>query len=233
MPTITAETSTKRTLTRENPSSLKRSEPSLYARYVGAMLYFVGAALIAGAVVHYPIDPPVYSVICIVGAMVFLLGTVVNEFVFAPVRPTLRRAIALVTFSLLLSFGVGLLGGGIQHFEQFPERSAAMTPIGLLMSYAAFVAKDAQGRWRDLFSLFGAAVALVALVTWFGMSALADSMDSSSHDHGQGTQNAPVDNAPADDAAGDKVPGDDAPAEQNDAPAGEAPEHSDSDSHDH
>lgn len=195
--------------TPEQPRSRKRvGEPSIYARYMGAMLYFVGAALIAGAVVHYPIDPPVYTMICVVGALVFLLGTVVNEFVFAAERPTLHRAIALVTFSLLLSFGVGLLGGGIQHFEQFPERSAAMTPIGLLMSYAAFVAKDPEGRWRNLFSMFGAGVVLVAVVTWYGMSAIADSSDSTGHDHG--TPASPAEESPADDV----------PTQQDGAPSG-------------
>ena len=118
------------------------SGPGLYARYIGAMLYFMGAALIAGAVVHYPIDPPQYTVICVVGAFVFLLGTVFNELVLAPERPNLTGALLLVVFSLLLSFGVGLVGGGIQHFTQLPERSALMTPIGLVMSYAAFIAKD-------------------------------------------------------------------------------------------
>lgn len=195
----------------ERPRSRKRvGEPSLHARYVGAMLYFVGAALIAGAVVHYPIDPPVYAVICLVGALVFLLGTVVNEFVFAAERPALRRAIALVTFSLLLSFGVGLLGGGIQHFEQFPERSAAMTPIGLLMSYAAFVAKDPEGRWRNLFSLFGAGVVLVAVVTWFGMNAIANAIESTGHGHSHGTEGTPAEGIPAEEA----------PAEQDNTPTG-------------
>jgi len=99
--TITAPPS-ERTTTIEKPRRKRIREPSLYARYVGAMLYFVGAALIAGAVVHYPIDPPVYTVICIVGALVFLLGTMVNEFMFAAERPALTRAIALVTFSLRL-----------------------------------------------------------------------------------------------------------------------------------
>lgn len=175
-----------------SPRRKRSGQPSIYARYVGAMLYFVGAALIAGAVVHYPIDPPVYSAICGVGALVFLLGTIVNEFIFAAERPALSRAVALVTFSLLLSFGVGLLGGGIQHFEQFPERSAAMTPIGLLMSYAAFIAKDPEGRWRHLFSLFGAGVVLLAVATWFGMGALGDTMGTSGHDHGQSSQEAPA-----------------------------------------
>ena len=214
-----------RTAPEDTRGRKRAGEPSLHARYVGAMLYFVGAALIAGAVVHYPIDPPVYTVICIVGALVFLLGTVVNEFVFAAERPTVTRAIALVTFSLLLSFGVGLLGGGIQHFEQFPERSAAMTPIGLLMSYTAFVAKDPQGRWRHVFSVFGAAVVIVAAGTWFGMNAIADSMASASHDHSHGSPASPADEAPADDL----------PAERGDAPTGkqDAPAEHGQGSHDH
>lgn len=114
-----------------SPSEHRRpafDKKSLPARYSGQMLYFLGAALIAGAVVHYPINPPLYAIICGVGAFVFLLGTIVNEFVLADERPALRQAISLVAFSLLLSFGVGLVGGGIQHFEQFPERSAWMTP---------------------------------------------------------------------------------------------------------
>lgn len=209
------------------PTRRKRtSQPSIYARYVGAMLYFVGAALIAGAVVHYPIDPPVYTVICVVGALVFLLGTVVNEFVFAAEPPSLGRAVSLVTFSLLLSFGVGLLGGGIQHFEQFPERSAAMTPIGLLMSFAAFIAKDAEGRWRHVVSIFGAGVVLVAGATWFGMSALADSMEASDHSHG--SPDVPGDEAPADRApAGEPS----TPADDRDAPP--APAEDGHDSHGH
>lgn len=207
MSTIT--TSAPERTTAPEPTRRKRAaQPSIYARYVGAMLYFVGAALIAGAVVHYPIDPPVYTVICVVGALVFLLGTVVNEFVFAAQRPALGRAISLVTFSLLLSFGVGLLGGGIQHFEQFPERSAAMTPVGLLMSFAAFVAKDSEGRWPNVLSIFGAGVVLAAGATWLGMSTLADSMATSDHSHG--SSDVPTDQAPAEQAP--------APADHHDAP---------------
>jgi hypothetical protein len=106
---------------------------------------------------------------------------------------------------------VGLLGGGIQHFEQFPERYAAMTPIGLLMSYAAFVAKDAEGRWRNIVSLFGAGVLIVAAVTWFGMNAIADSMESTGQDHSHGTEETPADEAPAKEA----------PAQQDQAPTWE------------
>jgi hypothetical protein len=179
------------------PSDASENAPSLYTRYIGAMLYFMGAALIAGAVVHYPIDPPQYTVICVVGAFVFMLGTVFNEFILATERPNLSRALALVVFSLLLSFGVGLVGGGIQHFTQFPERSALMTPIGLVMSYVAFLAKDTDGRWRHLFSLFSAGVLVTAALTWFGMSALGDAIGSSGHSHDHGTTETPVGHHPA------------------------------------
>lgn len=156
---------------------------SLPARYSGQMLYFMGAALIAGAVVHYPINPSLYTIICVAGAFVFLLGTIVNEFVLADERPVLSQAVSLVAFSLLLSFGVGMVGGGIQHFEQFPERSAWMTPIGLLMSYVAFVAKDSKGRWQHLVSPFAAGVLVVSALVWLGMTVLAGTIGSDGHSH--------------------------------------------------
>lgn len=211
-------------LSREDVASyeaeLAKRIPSLYSRYIGAMLYFMGAALIAGAVVHYPVNPGLYTIICVVGAFVFLLGTIVNEFVLVDERPRLSRAISLVAFSLLLSFGVGLVGGGIQHFEQFPERSAWMTPIGLLMSYVAFIAKDAKGGLRHLVSPFAAGVVLVAALTWFGMSALASTLDSGSlsHDSTPAPSQAPTSEDPARD-------------KPTDAPAAPAPDTHTSHSH--
>lgn len=197
MSTITAPTAERA----DAPNKVKRKrQPNIYSRYVGTMLYFMGAALIAGGVVHYPLDPQLYTIICVVGAFVFLLGMIVNEFILAPERPALGRAAALVTFSLLLSFGVGMVGGGIQHFTQFPDRSAAMTPIGMLLSYAAFIAKDSEGRLRHLFSLFAAGFAAVTVLTWLGMSVLANTIEPAGHDHGTSqtpAEETPQDNAPA------------------------------------
>ncbi|MFX1821308.1 hypothetical protein PV768_16125 [Pseudarthrobacter sp. CC4] len=215
-------------LSREDVASyeaeLAKRTPSLYSRYIGAMLYFMGAALIAGAVVHYPVNPGLYTIICVVGAFVFLLGTIVNEFVLVDERPMLSRAISLVAFSLLLSFGVGLVGGGIQHFEQFPERSAWMTPIGLVMSYVAFIAKDAKGGLRHLVSPFAAGVVLVAALTWFGMSALASTIDSESHSH---------DSTPAPSQAPAEAPTSEnrTPDKPTEAPAAPAPDTHTSHSH--
>ena len=224
MTTLTA-SAPERTDEHADDTGRKRREPTLYSRYVGAMLYFMGAALIAGAVVHHPLDPPLYTAICVVGALVFLLGTIVNEFWLAPERPVLSRAVSLVAFSLLLSFGVGMVGGGIQHFTQFPERSAAMTPIGLLMSWAAFVAKDPQGRWKHVVSLFGAGVVAVTALTWLGMSALADHMEGG-HSHGIGSEPAdepaPAEQQPPAGQQGDRPADEPAPADSGDGHTGHA-----------
>lgn len=184
MPTITA---TKPAQPAPEAPVRAKTEPPLWARYIGAMLYFMGAALIAGGVVHYPIDPTQYAVITVIGAVVFALGTVFNEFVLAPEKPTIRQAAWAVTISLFLSFGVGLTGGGIQHFDQFPERCAIMTPLGLAMSYVAFVLKDKEGSWRNLVGLFAAGVAAFTVAVWLGMSALAATIEPTNHDHGATT----------------------------------------------
>jgi hypothetical protein len=202
-------------------SPARRDTPPLWARYISAMLYFMGAALIAGGVVHYPIDPPQYTVICIIGAVVFALGTVFNEFVLAPERPTVGRALWLVSVSLVLSFGVGLTGGGIQHFDQFPERCALMTPIGLAMSYVAFVAKDKEGSWRSILGPFGAFVAAVVIATLFGMSALANSIEPAGHDHDTSNQTPATE------------PSDHTNDEQAPAPADEEPAGHDDTGHGH
>lgn len=89
--------------------------------------------------------------------------------------------------SLFLSFGVGLAGGGIQHFEQFSQRCAIMTPLGLTMYYVAFVAKDPEAHWRTFFGRFTAGFAVVVVAVWLGMSALASTIDSTGHDHDHGT----------------------------------------------
>jgi len=179
------------------PVPQRTTETPLRARYIGAMLYLMGAALIAGGVVHYPIDPPQYTVITIIGAFVFALGTVFNEFVLAPERPTVRRAVWAVTISLFLSFGVGLTGGGIQHFDQFPERCAIMTPVGLAMSYVAFVLKDKEGSWRDLVGPFAGGVAAFTVAVWLGMSALAATIEPAGHDHGTPADSSTDRDAPA------------------------------------
>lgn len=169
-----------------------RRPAPLAGRYIGYVLYFVGAGLISGAVVHHPLDPARYTKIAVIGVVVFLVATVVNEFLLTADRPTLPRAILVIVASLLLSFGIGMLSGGLQHFEDFPARGAVLVPLGITVSFVAFVLKDAQSTWRRIFGPVGLAVLLTAAVSFFGLRAIADGLAETSgesgHSHGDGAE---------------------------------------------
>lgn len=160
--------------------------PPLSGRYIGYVLYFVGAGLISGAVVHHPLDPTRYTVIALIGAAVFVLATVVNEFLLVAHRPPLSRALRVVGASLVLSFGIGMLSGGLQHFEDFPIRGAVLVPLGLLVSFIGFVLRDAHTSWRRIFGPIGLVVALTAGAAHLSLDAVAHTMgDGGTHGHQQ------------------------------------------------
>ncbi|AWZ16686.1 hypothetical protein [Streptomyces sp. ICC1] len=160
---------------------------SLAARYLGYVGYFVGAGLISGAVVHHPLDPDRYTRIAAYGAFVFLAATILNEFILTRERPGLPRMLVVIGASLTLSFGIGMLSGGLQHFDDFPARGAVLVPAGLLVSFIAYVIKDADTPTRRIFSLVGLAVLATAALAFFGLREVAASMENTpggGHSHG-------------------------------------------------
>ncbi|MET9819654.1 MULTISPECIES: hypothetical protein [unclassified Streptomyces] len=120
---------------------------------LGYATTFVGAGLTSGAVVHHPLDPDRYTMIALVGAVVFLCATPLNEFVLKRQRPSASTVVAIVLASLALSFGIGIgigmLSGGLQHFEDFPERAAMLIPFGLALSFVRYLLRYDATRWRS------------------------------------------------------------------------------------
>ncbi|MFE5480995.1 hypothetical protein [Streptomyces sp. NPDC056527] len=182
---------------RRKAQSRKRS---LAARYLGYVGYFVGAGLISGAVVHHPLDPDRYTRIAAYGALVFLAATVLNEFLLTRERPGLPRILVVIGSSLLLSFGIGMLSGGLQHFDDFPTRGAVLVPAGIVVSFIAYVIKDADTPTRRIFSLLGLTVLAVATLAFFGLREVAASMEATpgdGHSHGTAEEPAADDHAPS------------------------------------
>ncbi|WP_206187968.1 hypothetical protein, partial [Streptomyces neyagawaensis] len=157
--------------------------------YLGYATTFVGAGLISGAVVHHPLDPDRYTVIALAGAGVFLFATVLNEFVLKRRRPSAAKVIAIVVASLALSFGIGMLSGGLQHFEDFPERAAMLIPFGLALSFVAYVLRYDAARWRSIVGPTGLLVLVTAAVAFVGLRGVAADMAAESggggHSHGE------------------------------------------------
>jgi hypothetical protein len=216
-----------RTAIREARSRRKR----LVARYSGYVGYFVGAGLISGAVVHHPLDPARYTRIALYGVLVFLTATALNEFVLTRRKATVGRVAGIMGASLLLSFGIGMLSGGLQHFEDFPTRAATLVPAGIVLSFVAFVIKDEDVSWRRIFGLAGLAVLITALAAFAGLRYVASSMTPESggggHSHGTGTHDEePTVNSSPPPAAPQPKPS----APTRTAPASEQP-HNDGHSH--
>ena len=159
--------------------------------YLGYATTFVGAGLISGAVVHHPLDPDRYTVIALVGAGVFLCATLLNEFVLKRQRPSASKVVAIVLASLALSFGIGMLSGGMQHFEDFPERAAMLIPFGLALSFVAYVLRYDPARWRSIIGPTGLLVLVTAAVAFVGLRGIAADMAAESggggHSHGEET----------------------------------------------
>ncbi|MFE1788728.1 hypothetical protein ACFW7J_10090 [Streptomyces sp. NPDC059525] len=174
---------------------------SLAARYLGYVGYFVGAGLISGAVVHHPLDPARYTRIALYGAAVFLAATVLNEFLLTRERPGLPRALVVIGSSLALSFGIGMLSGGLQHFDDFPARGAVLVPAGLVVSFIAYVIKDADIANRRVFGVVGLAVLITAALAFLGLREVAASMEKefgAGHSHGSAEESGHEDgHAPA------------------------------------
>ncbi|MFG2302436.1 hypothetical protein [Actinacidiphila glaucinigra] len=166
---------------------------------MGYVLYFVGAGLISGAIVHHPLDPARYTKIAATGVLVFLAATVLNEFVLARERPALPRMVLVIGASLMLSFGIGMLSGGLQHFEDFPARGAVLVPLGIVVSFVAFVVKDAKSSWRRIFGPIGLVVLLVAAASFVGLRQVASTAVEEGGDggHSHGSETAEDDHGDA------------------------------------
>ncbi|MGW0316007.1 hypothetical protein [Streptomyces flavidovirens] len=164
-------------------SNSRRESASLPWRYLGYVGYYVGAGLISGAVVHHPMAPARYSMIAASGVLVFLLATVLNDLILAKERQPLSRILRVLGTSTMLSFGLGMLSGGMQHFADLPERCAVLIPLGIVLSFVAFFLKEAKRPWRRIFSLMGLAILVVTALTFLGLRHIAPTMAQSGGGH--------------------------------------------------
>ncbi|GAA1153836.1 hypothetical protein F4556_001461 [Kitasatospora gansuensis] len=162
-------------------------QPALLSRYLGYVGYFVGTGLISGAVVHHPLDPARYTVIGLAGAALFLVAAIAAEL-GGPGRPSAGRLLLVLGSSLALSFGIGMLSGGLQHFEDFPARAAVLIPAGLLLSFLAYTVKEADRPARRILGLPGVVVLVATVLAFGGLRQLAAGIgqpaDGHSHSHG-------------------------------------------------
>lgn len=108
--------------------------------YISYVSLFLGMGLISGSIVHMPVSPTRYTMIMMVGVLLFGFASFVNEL---KNQADLSKAAVLrsLAFSLLLSIGIGMMSGGVQHFSDNVEYATALIPVGFGVSLFSFVLK--------------------------------------------------------------------------------------------
>jgi hypothetical protein len=153
-----------------------------YTLYVAL---YLGVALTGGSIVHLPLDPARYLLIGGIGVLVFIGASVADA--------RQRHAAGLegpggglgryVGWSVVLSIGLGMLSGSVQHFIDFPHYAAVLVPLGVLVSLAAYMGRERLSPSRPMLLRLGAVVGAVVVALALGLDLLADEMVPHGHDH--------------------------------------------------
>lgn len=77
-----------------------------------------------------------------VGIIFFVLGSVFQDIQQGMVRIRGEGITLFLLLSLLLSIGIGMASGGMQHFVDTPSYSAFLIPLGLGIGLIAFILKE-------------------------------------------------------------------------------------------
>jgi hypothetical protein len=139
---------------------------------------YLGVALAGGAVVHLPLDPARYLLLGGIGVLIFILASVADarRRVAAGLEGPGGGLGSFIGWSVLLSIGLGMLSGSIQHFLDFPHYAAALLPLGIPVTLAAYIGRERLDLPRPQLQQLGAVALAFALVLYLGLDLLADSI---------------------------------------------------------
>ena len=140
---------------------------SLYAVYV---IYFLGVGLTSSGIVLMPFNPVRYSIILILGLSLFSLGSFVNEFVIDKKKVSVMKVIKLITVSLTLAIGIGMISGGISHFKESPIYVSYLIPLGSIISIVSFVIKNSFELNKKEIKTLAIYTIVVGVVLYGGLS---------------------------------------------------------------
>ncbi len=144
--------------------------------FASHILRYVGVGLISGSIVHVGTlggSPVRYFVLIAAGALAFVLGTLLEKE---------KEVITLsyVVISIALSFGVGMVSGGTQHYLDGPVYASFLIPLGLLLGYITFVTRE---NVRELQAKKVLAAIAATLLLFGALYALAHSIPTLANHH--------------------------------------------------
>jgi uncharacterized protein (DUF305 family) len=164
---------------------------TILAQFITFLAMFVGAGFISGGIVHLGEGINAWDLSLLsIGVALFVVGSYVQEALFNRKNLKEEGVLPFLFFSLVLSIGVGMASGGIQHFVDTPEYSAYLIPIGLAVGILAFVLKQnyklSSSQWAVLISAATAGALLLGIVLR-GVGAVLPQEWRQQHGHSHGS----------------------------------------------
>ena len=156
----------------QNRRRLKHVVPN-YAVYMGL---FIGTGFLSGSIVHFPMDPLRYSIIGLVGITIFVVSSTINEIIMQGRQATSKELVKLISFSILLALGVGMISGGVQHFDEVPVYASQLIPLGVILSLAGYILKNGIDLHKHQTLKLGAATIVFVALLGTGLGSYADSL---------------------------------------------------------
>lgn len=150
---------------------------------------FIGTGFISGSIVHLGEGVNVWDLSVLgMGVLLFTTGSYIQETVFNGKSLRDGGMISFLFTSLILSLGIGMASGGMQHFSDTPSYSAILIPVGLAIGIIAFAFKQKIEIPSAHFKIFAACTLVFAVIGVTGLRTVAhqlehDLVPSASHAH--------------------------------------------------
>lgn len=152
-----------------------------YLVYIGL---FIGTGFLSGSIVHFPMNPARFSMIGIIGAFIFTLSSTINEKYFNKANFEKEGVFKIIAFSLILSLGIGMISGAVQHFDEEPLYASYLIPSGLFISLLGYILKNDIRFSFKRFIVLGSVTVVVLAVLGFSLHSFAHEI-SSPHSHSE------------------------------------------------
>ena len=108
--------------------------------FASHMLRYVGVGLISGSIVHAGTlggNVTQYVALIVLGVIAFIYGTYLEYE-----NKIDKKFVSFILISVVISIGTGMVSGGTQHYLDGPVFASIILPIGLLVSYIAYLYRD-------------------------------------------------------------------------------------------
>ena len=168
-------------------------------KYAAFIALFIGTGFMAGSIVHFGEGVTTWDVsVLVLGIILFVIGSYIQEKERGGENLVGGKFLPFILLSSVLSLGVGMASGGVQHFIDTPGYSAVLIPLGLAIGYVSYSVRE-----RFSFTSIEWTIAIIsaiafALIGWkflvFANTLIPDSLRVGHGSHGHHVTVSEVEN---------------------------------------